>query len=210
MIRLIDERVMEKLRDKPENIDLEEFVPLVGEWREDKASKAKCLLLLAMHSSKPIIDIMRCPIDQIELEKKNYESLVEIDECPKCSGIWLDQGELEKIQDIQENDYSEDLKKVPNEMIAAYEQARQQNAADIICPNCKVEMFKKEGYGTQIVIDKCPKCFGVWLNKGELKALEVFFDRNLEESILQQEEFEKEFGEASNGFWAKFSKIFGK
>ena len=42
MIRLIDERVMEKLRDKPENIDLEEFVPLVGEWREDNASKAKC------------------------------------------------------------------------------------------------------------------------------------------------------------------------
>lgn len=42
MIRLIDERVMEKLRDKAENIDLEEFVPLVGEWREDKASKAKC------------------------------------------------------------------------------------------------------------------------------------------------------------------------
>ncbi|MDC0282619.1 hypothetical protein OAK59_01705 [Akkermansiaceae bacterium] len=42
MIRLIDERVMEKLRDKPENIDLEEFLPLVGEWREDKASKAKC------------------------------------------------------------------------------------------------------------------------------------------------------------------------
>ena len=33
---------MEKLRDKPENIDLEEFVPLVGEWREDNASKAKC------------------------------------------------------------------------------------------------------------------------------------------------------------------------
>ena len=42
MIRLIDERVMEKLRDKPENIDLEEFLPLVGEWREEKASKAKC------------------------------------------------------------------------------------------------------------------------------------------------------------------------
>ncbi|MDB4388521.1 hypothetical protein N9Z49_00555 [Akkermansiaceae bacterium] len=42
MIRLIDERVMEKLCDKPENIDLEEFLPLVGEWREDKASKAKC------------------------------------------------------------------------------------------------------------------------------------------------------------------------
>ena len=42
MIRLIDERVMEKLRDKPENIDLEEFMPLVVEWREEKALMAKC------------------------------------------------------------------------------------------------------------------------------------------------------------------------
>ena len=42
MIRLIDERIMEKLRDKPENIDLEEFMPLVDEWREDESSKAKC------------------------------------------------------------------------------------------------------------------------------------------------------------------------
>ena len=57
MIRLINERVMEKLRDKAENIDLEEFVPLVVEWREEKASKAKCLLLLAMRRMKPIINL---------------------------------------------------------------------------------------------------------------------------------------------------------
>jgi hypothetical protein len=57
MIRLIDGRVMEKLRDKAENIDLEEFVPLVVEWREEKASKAKCLLLLAMRRMKPIINL---------------------------------------------------------------------------------------------------------------------------------------------------------
>ncbi|MDB2673774.1 hypothetical protein N9Y81_02335 [Akkermansiaceae bacterium] len=42
MIRLIDERIMERLRDKPENIDFEEFVRLVGEWREQNASKSKC------------------------------------------------------------------------------------------------------------------------------------------------------------------------
>ena len=42
MIRLIDERVMEKLRDKTKEIDLEELVPLVVEWREEKASRAKC------------------------------------------------------------------------------------------------------------------------------------------------------------------------
>jgi len=42
MIRLIDERVMEMLRDKTEEIDLEELIPLVVEWSEGRSSKAKC------------------------------------------------------------------------------------------------------------------------------------------------------------------------
>ncbi|MDA7499164.1 hypothetical protein N8461_02075 [Akkermansiaceae bacterium] len=42
MIRLIDERIMEMLRDKTEEIDLEELIPLVVEWSEGRASKAKC------------------------------------------------------------------------------------------------------------------------------------------------------------------------
>jgi hypothetical protein len=45
MIRLIDERVMEKLRDKPENIDLEEFMPLVDEWCEDEGVKGQVSVL---------------------------------------------------------------------------------------------------------------------------------------------------------------------
>ena len=49
MIRLIDERVMEKLRDKTKGIDLEELIPLVVEWRQEGASKAKC-----PHCVKPI------------------------------------------------------------------------------------------------------------------------------------------------------------
>ena len=39
---------------------------------------------------------MKCPICEIELligEKTG----IEIDYCPKCRGIWLDRGELEKI-----------------------------------------------------------------------------------------------------------------
>ncbi len=39
---------------------------------------------------------MQCPICAVDLlmsEKKG----IEIDYCPKCRGIWLDRGELEKI-----------------------------------------------------------------------------------------------------------------
>lgn len=37
-----------------------------------------------------------CPICQIELKLSHREE-IEIDYCPKCRGVWLDRGELDKI-----------------------------------------------------------------------------------------------------------------
>jgi uncharacterized protein len=39
---------------------------------------------------------MLCPIDQTELVMTERKG-VEIDYCPKCRGVWLDRGELDKI-----------------------------------------------------------------------------------------------------------------
>ncbi len=41
---------------------------------------------------------MLCPIDQTELVITERQG-VEIDYCPKCRGVWLDRGELDKIID---------------------------------------------------------------------------------------------------------------
>lgn len=39
---------------------------------------------------------MKCPIDNEQLVMTE-RSGVEIDYCPKCRGVWLDRGELDKI-----------------------------------------------------------------------------------------------------------------
>ena len=39
---------------------------------------------------------MQCPVDGEVLAITNRES-IEIDYCPKCRGVWLDRGELDKI-----------------------------------------------------------------------------------------------------------------
>lgn len=39
---------------------------------------------------------MKCPIDDTVLRVLVREG-IEIDYCPKCRGVWLDRGELEKI-----------------------------------------------------------------------------------------------------------------
>lgn len=39
---------------------------------------------------------MNCPVDNTELQITERNG-IEIDYCPKCRGIWLDRGELDKI-----------------------------------------------------------------------------------------------------------------
>ena len=39
---------------------------------------------------------MKCPIDEETLVMTERNG-VEIDYCPKCRGVWLDRGELDKI-----------------------------------------------------------------------------------------------------------------
>jgi len=41
---------------------------------------------------------MQCPVDGTQLVMTE-RSGVEIDYCPKCRGVWLDRGELDKIID---------------------------------------------------------------------------------------------------------------
>ncbi len=47
---------------------------------------------------------MDCPICNIPLAMSDKQG-IEIDYCPKCRGIWLDRGELEKIIDRSNQPY---------------------------------------------------------------------------------------------------------
>lgn len=39
---------------------------------------------------------MQCPVDNTQLQMMDRQG-VEIDYCPKCRGVWLDRGELDKL-----------------------------------------------------------------------------------------------------------------
>ena len=122
---------------------------------------------------------MECPKDKSVLKSRIYEGEVEVDACPSCHGMWLDNKELEQIQEIHEHDYSEELKRMSDLIGPAYEMARQQALPMLYCPKCNAEMSKHEyAYCSQVMIDVCPKCQGIWLDNGEIKRLEVFFERS--------------------------------
>jgi len=49
---------------------------------------------------------MQCPIDNVDLVMTE-RSGIEIDYCPKCRGVWLDRGELDKIIERGSTDQTE-------------------------------------------------------------------------------------------------------
>jgi Zn-finger nucleic acid-binding protein len=133
---------------------------------------------------------LKCPHDGATLERDTYETDIEVDDCPECEGIWLDHGELEKIQATVEIDYKRELSDVPDTVVQSYKNARGDEERKLACPACGGEMTAKEhGYCSQIIVDVCIECQGVWLDAGELEALEVFFERSKLETRLLRNNF---------------------
>ena len=54
----------------------------------------------------------------------------------------------------------------------------------MLCPVCKVDLLLSEKQG--IEIDYCPKCRGIWLDRGELDKI-VEKSANIEDNFRQQE-----------------------
>ena len=126
---------------------------------------------------------MKCPLDGGELSRQNYEDNIEVDKCSQCGGIWLDYKELERIEETVERDYAEEIQQLPDLIDGAYAMALARSKPATECPKCNQTMERREHGGcSQVMIDVCPHCRGVWLEEGEIRALEVFFERTKSET----------------------------
>ncbi len=119
---------------------------------------------------------MKCPRDGALLAYDAVKDIVAVERCPACEGIWLDPGELNTIQercDIPAADL-EDVDVIAD----AYEMARQKMLPGVACPRCALALEAAEyAYCSRILIDRCAKCGGIWLDAEELDALLKFFKR---------------------------------
>ncbi len=70
---------------------------------------------------------MLCPICQIDLIIAERQG-IEIDYCPKCRGVWLDRGELDKL--IERTNASFDADMQPSTPLAPDERKRKNEYSD--------------------------------------------------------------------------------
>jgi predicted RNA-binding Zn-ribbon protein involved in translation (DUF1610 family) len=87
--------------------------------------------------------------------------------------------ELDELQDSMSGDYSDELRNLPDSVQADIELARNERAPMLMCPICGGQLDRRDHRDcTRVRVDVCPRCRGLWLGRGEMRALEGFFEES--------------------------------
>lgn len=120
---------------------------------------------------------------RVRLHAVAHEAGVEIDRCSGCGGVFLDHGELAKIQNAASQGDTKQTVAPTTTIQRVYARGRERGAGTdheaavaLVCPACGGEMAGRNwGFGSEVMVDTCIECRGVWLDFGELEALEDLF-----------------------------------
>jgi Zn-finger nucleic acid-binding protein len=142
-----------------------------------------------------------CPRDGTNLAEQRYEAAVMVDVCLTCAGVWLDERKLEAIQESRERDYRRDLDTMAETVGPIGE-----HAPGARCPQCSVAMDNREyAHCSRVTVDVCPEGHGIWLDGGELRALEMFFEKAKLSANTEDEGLW-----ALRSFWVSLKTLFHK
>jgi membrane associated rhomboid family serine protease/Zn-finger nucleic acid-binding protein len=154
---------------------------------------------------------MRCPVCSSELRSVKSKSEI-IDVCPGCNGIWSDAGEFVNL--VSQLAKSEEI---TPEIPQLFKPRQVQPAGKIeeeprMCPRCNAEMRKLNyAYDSNVFLDKCPNCGGIWTDAGEVRRIARYLKHNPEtvafgESLIKTDQALEDLGELAKtiktpGFW---------
>ncbi len=104
---------------------------------------------------------MICPICKTDTLHPLEADGVELDFCTGCKGSWFDEGELAF--------YVENTTDIPD-LEAALAAGKPTVSA---CPRCSTPLVEVRYLPDQdLLLDVCPQCRGIYLDKGEIPRLE--------------------------------------
>jgi Zn-finger nucleic acid-binding protein len=94
--------------------------------------------------------------------RANPGSLIELDQCTQCGGIWCDKWELFPIQ----HDEAARLEPADQELLRAPVPMVKR---ELFCPRCTARLaaIKEPSLGNDVQFQRCFKCDGIWLNRGQ-------------------------------------------
>ncbi len=121
---------------------------------------------------------MECPTCEKELDKAIFFG-VEVDYCPGCLGVWFEKEELRLAKDKKDKnlnwldfDLWKDKKKLSI------------SRGKKLCCSCRMPLYEVEYGDSEIKVDVCSLCDGVWLDRGEFKKIIEYLKKKADYEVL--------------------------
>ena len=113
--------------------------------------------------------MLYCPRCETQLEKEIIDEVTKefnAHKCPSCSGLWF-----EKLDDLAE------IEKITEPLLIEFRHipSPAKQMEPLTCPRCNnVQYMSKveSARDHKVIMDVCYTCQGVWLDKGELQAIQ--------------------------------------
>lgn len=116
--------------------------------------------------SKDAKDI-KCPgcgggLKEVYVEA-NYGRVLIVDQCQGCGGVWFDRWELYFLKDSS-------IRSLGAVDVKSFLSGNPERKGGNECPRCAkpLQRFSDPGLPNDALIERCPSCSGLWLNRGEL------------------------------------------
>lgn len=137
---------------------------------------------------------MLCPVCKKPLDKAIFYG-VEVNYCPICLGLWFEQDELRWAKDTRDRNLrwlDIDLWKEK----AKFKISR----GSKLCPICRLPLYEVSYGDSDIKVDVCNVCHGIWLDRGEFKKIIDYLKKKADFEILN--DYAKNLAEE---FWEIFT-----
>jgi Zn-finger nucleic acid-binding protein len=110
--------------------------------------------------------------------RANPGSLIQLDQCRQCGGMWCDKWELFPIQP----DEAARLEPVDQELLRSIQPSAKKR---LYCPRCTAALTapKEPLLSPDLQLRRCPKCDGIWLNRGQFSNYKRHQRRVREEKL---------------------------
>ena len=116
---------------------------------------------------------MICPNDGAGMRQvkvmSHYGQAIVLEQCAKCGGIWFDESELYRAKQGE----AARIEMLDVEELRS--PAAIQNAS-LLCPRdgAVLSRFQDRYFPGDIILERCPSCNGVWLNRGQFTRYQEY------------------------------------
>ena len=134
--------------------------------------------------------MVQCPHCKIKMKqvsvRANPGTLIVLDQCGRCGGIWCDKWELFPVA-------PDEAKRIDPVDEALLQSPVALEAKPLYCPRCTAELqlFHDPLLPPEIQLQRCRRCDGIWLNRGQFSRYKNFQQRTRDEKMPAEERLKK-------------------